>query len=169
MPPDPPDGKHGIGYAMGPVTLPDPELDRYFVLLAAFESGIPTSQNMAPRLYASFLLHAYLRYSWFKASTPGKPALCMTNIIVTDSALGLEHFARFISRFLAGGEGLNARVIYLENIVSAALRCWLVRAGFQRCAYGTGEFPSYFLERLSDRQEGTPSAPAQAGAQRRPP
>ncbi|MCU4120721.1 hypothetical protein [Variovorax sp. N23] len=132
---------------MDSITHFEPELDRCFVRLARFEASVPGARDVVSRMYASPMMHAYMRYSWFKASTPGQPALCLTNIIVADGARGQKHFAGFIERFLDGNEDLDARVLYLENIVSPRFGYSLLRAGFQRCAHGTGEFPTYYLVR----------------------
>ena len=123
------------------------ELDRYFVWLARFEASIPRAQDAIAMPYTSPLLQAHMGCSWFKASTPGKPALCLANIIVADGTKGQKDFATLIERFLDGRDGSEARVLYLENIARPRLGYRLLRVGFQRCAHGTGEFSAYYLER----------------------
>ena len=93
------------------------------------------------------MLQAYTRYSWFKPSTPGEPALCLANITVAGDARSLGYFARLVARFPDGSDGLKARVLYLENIASPRFERWLLRAGFQRCAHGACEFSAYYLVR----------------------
>lgn len=122
------------------------ELDLYFAWLAQFEAGIPRAHD-ASRWYTSSALQASMRYSWFKASTPGEPALCLAHIHVSEAARSQGCFARLVERFLAGSDGLQARVLYLENIASPRFEGWLLRAGFQRCAHSAGEFPAYYVVR----------------------
>lgn len=123
------------------------ELDLYFAWLARFEAGVPRSQDVVSRWYTSAALQAYMRYSWFKASTPGEPALCLAHVQVCEDARGQGYFARLVERFLAGSDGLQARVLYLENIANPRFELWLVRCGFQRCAHSAGEFSAYYLVR----------------------
>ena len=128
-------------------TYIEAELDLYFAWLAQFEASIPRAHGVVSNWYTSKVLQAYTRYSWFKPSTPGEPALCLANITLADSARGQGCFARFVERFTHGGESLQARVLYLENIASPRFEGKLIRMGFQRCNYGTGEFSAYYLVR----------------------
>ncbi|MDM0001376.1 hypothetical protein QTI24_22410 [Variovorax sp. J22P240] len=128
-------------------TYIEAELDLYFAWLTQFEASIPRAHDVVSNWYTSHVLQAYTRYSWFKPSTPGAPALCLANITLADSARGQGYFARFVERFTHGGDGLQARVLYLENIASPRFEDKLLRMGFQRCNYGTGEFSAYYLVR----------------------
>ena len=123
------------------------ELDLCFAWLIQFEAGIPRAHEVASRWYTSSALQAYMRYSWFKASTPGEPALCLAHIHVSEDARGQGNFARLVERFLDGSDGLQARVLYLENVASPRFEGWLLRVGFQRCAHCAGEFSAYYLVR----------------------
>lgn len=123
------------------------ELDLCFAWLAQFEAGIPRSHGVVSRWYTSRALQAYMRYSWFKASTPGEPALCLAHIQMSEDARSQGYFARLVKRFLDGSDGLQARVLYLENIASPRFEGWLLRAGFQRCTHSTGEFSAYYVVR----------------------
>ena len=124
------------------------ELDLYFAWLARFEADVPRVRDVVSNWYSSPALQAYTRYSWFKPSTPGEPALCLANIMVSDSLRSQGYFASFIERFSNGKDGLKARVLYLENISSPRFEAWLMRVGFKRCAYATsGEFSAYYLIR----------------------
>ncbi len=123
------------------------ELDLCFAWLAQFEASIPRAHDVVSRWYTSPALQAYMRYSWFKASTPGEPALCLAHIHVSEGARGQGYFARLVERFLAGSDGLQARVLYLENIASPRFEGWLLRVGFQRCAHSAGEFSAYYVVR----------------------
>lgn len=132
---------------MDSATHLDVELDCYFAWLAHFEASVPRAQNVVSCWYTSPVLQAYMRYSWFKPSTPGEPALCLANITVADDARSKGYFALLVRRFLDGGDGLKARVLYVENIASPRFERWLVRAGFRRCAHGASEFSAYYLVR----------------------
>lgn len=132
---------------MDSATHLETELDSYFAWLAHFEASVPRARNVVSCWYRSEMLQAYTRYSWFKPSTPGEPALCLANITVAGDARGLGYFARLVARFLDGSDGLTARVLYLENIASPRFERWLVRTGFQRCAHGACEFSAYYLVR----------------------
>jgi hypothetical protein len=123
------------------------ELDLCFAWLAQFEASVPRSHDIVSRWYSSEVLQAYARYSWFKASTPGEPALCLANIMVADGVRGQGWFARFVERFIDGSDGLQARVLYLENIASPRFEGWLLRAGFRQCSHAAGEFSAYYLVR----------------------
>jgi|UPI000488536A hypothetical protein len=123
------------------------ELDLYFTWLAQFEASVPRAHDVVSSWYRSTVLQAYTRYSWFKPSTPGEPALCLANVMVADSARGQGYFARFVERFSHGNDGLQAKVLYLENIASPRFEERLRRMGFQRCSYGSGEFSAYYLSR----------------------
>ena len=128
-------------------TYLEAELDLYFAWLAQFEASVPRARDVVSNWYTSKVLQAYTRYSWFKPSTPGEPALCLANVMVADSARGRGYFAKFVERFSNGSDGLQARVLYLENIASPRFESWLLKMGFQRCKYGTGEFSAYYLVR----------------------
>jgi hypothetical protein len=132
---------------MDSMTSVETELDSYFTWLAQFESGIPSAQHVVSCWYRSPMLQAYMRYSWFKPSTPGEPALCLANITVADDARSRGYFARLVQRFLDGSDGLKARVLYVENIASPRFELWLLRAGFRRCEQGACEFSAYYLVR----------------------
>jgi hypothetical protein len=132
---------------MDSATCLETELDRFFAWLAHFEASVPRAQNVASCWYRSPMLQAYTRYSWFKPSTPGKPALCLANITVAGDARGHGCFARLVQRFLDGNDGLKARVLYVENIASPRFERWLLGAGFQRCMHGACEFSAYYLVR----------------------
>jgi hypothetical protein len=123
------------------------ELDLYFAWLAQFEASVPRAQDVVSRWYTSSLLQAYMRYSWFKASTPGEPALCLAHIHLSEDARSQGYFARLVERFLNGSDGLQARVLYLENIASPRFEGWLLRVGFQRCKHSAGEFSAYYVVR----------------------
>lgn len=123
------------------------ELDLYFAWLAQFEASIPRAHDVVSRWYTSSVLQAYARYSWFKASTPGEPALCLAHLHVSEDARSQGCFAKLVERFLNGNDGLQARVLYLENIASPRLEGWLLRVGFQRCTQSSGEFSAYYLVR----------------------
>lgn len=123
------------------------ELDSYFTWLTHFEAGIPSAQHVVSCWYRSPVLQVYMRYSWFKPSTPGEPALCLGNVTVADEVRSRGYFARLVQRFLDGIDGLNARVLYVENIANPRFERWLLRSGFQRCAHGSSEFSAYYLAR----------------------
>jgi len=123
------------------------ELDRYFDWLARFESAVPASQEVASRWYTSTVLEAYTRYSWFKASTPGEPALCLVKVLVAENARSQGYLTRLVERFLDGGDRLQARVLYLENVASPRFERWLLRVGFLRCSHSAEEFSAYYLTR----------------------
>ncbi|MDN8617127.1 hypothetical protein [Variovorax ginsengisoli] len=128
-------------------TKPEADLDLYFAWLARFEASIPQAQDVVSRWYTSAALQAYMRYSWFKASTPGEPALCLAHIQVAKDARGQGYFARLVDRFLEGSDGLQARVLYLENIASPRFEGWLLRVGFQRCTHSSDQFSAYYVTR----------------------
>lgn len=132
---------------MHPATTLDTELDSYFAWLARFEASVPHARNVASCWYTSPMLQAYMRYSWFKPSTPGEPALCLANVSVADDARSKGYFALLVRRFLEGTDDLKARVLYVENIASPRFERWLVRAGFRRCAHSACEFSAYYLVR----------------------
>lgn len=132
---------------MGCTTYLEAELDLYFAWLAQFEASVPRAHQVVSSWYTSEVLQAYTRYSWFKASTPGEAALCLAGMSVADNCRGQGCFARFVERFTDGSDGLQARVLYLENIANPRFECWLLRMGFQRCPYGAGEFSTYYLVR----------------------
>ncbi|MDM0108049.1 hypothetical protein QTH97_24080 [Variovorax sp. J22R24] len=123
------------------------ELDLFFAWLAYFEASIPQRRNVVTRWYTSPAFQAYTGYSWFKPSTPGEPALCLATILVSSDLRGQGYLTRLVERFRDGKHGLQARVLYIENIASPRFERWLLRAGFQRCTHGTGEFSAYYLVR----------------------
>ena len=123
------------------------ELDLCFAWLAGFEASVPQAHDVVSRWYTSAALQAYLRYSWFKASTPGEPALCLAHVQVAEDARSQGYFTRLVDRFLAGSDGLQARVLYVENIASPRFEGWLLRVGFQRCAHSDGPFSAYYITR----------------------
>ena len=126
----------------------DAELDLYFAWLVQFESSIPCARATAARWYTSPALQAYTGYSWFKASTPGVPALCIANITVAEGLRNQGFFARLVERFLDATDSLDARVLYMENIASPRFERWLLRAGFHQCVHTkTGEFSAYYVVR----------------------
>jgi len=133
--------------SVDPIPCVESELDRCFVWLARFEASIPGAQDAIDKPYAGPSLQATIGYSWFKPSTPGMPALTLANVALAQGAKGQTHLAGFIERFLDGNGGLEARVLYLENVDRAGFGHWLLRAGFQRCVHETGEFPTYYLVR----------------------
>ncbi|MDM0047778.1 hypothetical protein [Variovorax sp. J22R115] len=132
---------------MNCTTSVEAELDLFYAWLAQFEADIPRMRHVITRWYASPALQAYTGYSWFKPSTPGEPALCLATLLVSEDLRGQGYLTRFVERFLAGKHGLEARVLYIENIASPRFEGWLLRAGFQRCTHGTGEFSAYYLIR----------------------
>lgn len=123
------------------------ELDLYFSWLSRFEASIPQARTAVARWYTRPALQAYTGYSWFKASTPGVPALCLVSIQVAEEFRGQGCFARLVERFLHSSDDLDARVLYMENIASPRFERWPLRAGFHRCPHDAGEFSSYYLVR----------------------
>ena len=123
------------------------ELDLYFAWLTQFEAGIPTACDVASRWYTSAVLQSYTRYSWFKPSSPGEPAICLVNITVAEAMRDQGFFARLVDRFAQGRDGLQARVLYLENLANPGFENWLQRRGFRHCPFGGSTFSSCYLAR----------------------
>lgn len=123
----------------------DAEIDQLIDWLKTFEASVPLAQSVLSRWYRTEIVQSYIRYSWFTPSAAGRAAICLANVTVAEAWRGRGFLALLVDRFAQGADGLQARVLYLDNLASPRFERWLLQIGFQRCPFSGNEFASYYF------------------------
>jgi hypothetical protein len=121
------------------------EIEQFIDWLKGFEAGVPLARNVVSSWYRTDIVQSYVRYSWFTPSAAGRPAFCLANATLAEAWRGRGFMALLVDRFAQGADGLQARVLYLENLASPRFERWLLQMGFQRCPFSGDVFSSYYF------------------------
>ena len=122
------------------------EVDHFFEWLQEFEHRVQ-GLGGGGCWYSSAALKARVRYSWYQAAAPGRPAICFSDLQVADPLSGQAIVQAVATCFSYGHHALQAETLVVEHPSTTSMCEWLNASAFSPVLAPGEVTQSWYLSR----------------------
>lgn len=122
------------------------EVDHFFEWLEEFEQRVQ-GLGGGGCWYGSAALKTRVRYSWYQAAAPGRPAICFSDLQVTWPLSGQAIVQALATCFSNGHHALEAETLVVEHPSATSMCEWLAVSAFSPILAPGERAQSWYLSR----------------------